>query len=59
MGAWRIRIRGKQRQEIDLNLLVQAVIALGYQLAEEARQQAEQDSQLPAATTPPVPEVES
>lgn len=36
---WRIGIRGKQRKDLDLNLLVQAVIALGYQLRDEAAQQ--------------------
>ena len=34
---WRIRIRGKKRQQMDSTLLVQAVLALGRQLREEAR----------------------
>ena len=34
---WLICITGKQRREVDVNLLVQAVIALGHQLAEEAK----------------------
>lgn len=37
---WRIRVRGKQREQVNADLLVQAVIALGRQLAEEARQEA-------------------
>jgi hypothetical protein len=32
---WRVGIRGKQRDNIDLPLLVQAVIALGRQLSGE------------------------
>lgn len=32
---WRIGIRGKQRKDVDIHLLMQAVIALGYQLREE------------------------
>lgn len=33
-----IKVRGKQRKDIDVGLMVQAVIALGHQLAEEERQ---------------------
>lgn len=40
---WRISIKGKQRQDVDINLLVQAVIALGHQLRKE-RQSQPQDS---------------
>jgi hypothetical protein len=40
MGAWYIRITGKRRKDVDLNLIVQAVIALGEQLREEERQAA-------------------
>lgn len=36
-GQWRIRITGKQRKQVNVRLLVQAVIALGKQLAEEVR----------------------
>jgi hypothetical protein len=32
---WRLRVRGKQRKQLDVNLLIQAVIALGEQLAAE------------------------
>ena len=39
MGAWYIRVTGKRREEVDLNLIVQAVIALGEQLREEERRQ--------------------
>lgn len=39
MGAWYIRITGKRRQEIDINLLVQAIIALGEQLRDEESEQ--------------------
>jgi hypothetical protein len=35
MAEWFIRIIGKQRQEVDKDLLVQAVLALGRQLWEE------------------------
>lgn len=44
---WRIGIRGKQRKDVDSNLLIQAVIALGHQLREE---QQKQDSKKKAAT---------
>ena len=44
---WRINVKGKQRQDVDIDLLIQAVIALGHQLREEQRNQ-------PAITdTPP------
>jgi hypothetical protein len=36
MQQWRIRIKGFHRQEVDKALLIQAVIALGKQLASEA-----------------------
>jgi hypothetical protein len=32
---WRIGIRGKRRKDVDVNLLIQAVIALGHQLRDE------------------------
>lgn len=32
---WRISVKGKQRQDVDIDLLIQAVIALGHQLCEE------------------------
>jgi hypothetical protein len=35
VARWLIRITGKQRREVDIDLIVQAVIALGHQLAEE------------------------
>jgi hypothetical protein len=36
---WRIGISGKQRKDVDVQLLVQAVIALGEQLRDEAAKQ--------------------
>lgn len=36
-GQWRIRVIGRQRQKLDVALLVQAVIALAEQLAEDER----------------------
>jgi hypothetical protein len=33
---WRVGISGKQRKDVDVTLLIQAVIALGHQLREEA-----------------------
>jgi hypothetical protein len=50
MGAWYIRITGKRRKDVDLNLIVQAVIALGEQLREEERKAAAEASQLPKDT---------
>jgi hypothetical protein len=44
MGAWYIRIIGKRRKDVDLNLIVQAVIALGEQLREEERRVIDQDN---------------
>ncbi len=43
MGSeWRIRVTGKQRQNLDVALLVQAVMALAEQFAEDERKQAVQ-----------------
>ena len=36
---WRISVKGKQRQDVDINLLIQAVIALGHQLRDEQQKQ--------------------
>ena len=38
MQQWRIRIRGTPRKEVDRALLIQAVIALGKQLQQEAHE---------------------
>lgn len=48
---WRLRVRGKQRKQLDVNLLIQAVIALGEQLAaeEHEREQAAAEGR----STPP------
>jgi hypothetical protein len=35
VARWLICITGKQRREVDIDLIVQAVIALGHQLAQE------------------------
>lgn len=48
MGAWRIRVTGKRRTDVDLHLIVQAIIALGEQLREEERQRAAQQQLDPA-----------
>jgi hypothetical protein len=42
MQQWRVRIKGKHRQEVDIALLMQAVIALGKQLQTEARTTSDQ-----------------
>jgi len=34
-AQWRIRVRGKQREPVNVDLVVQAVIALGRQLWDE------------------------
>lgn len=36
---WRIGIRGKQRKDVDVDLLIQAVIALGHQLRDQQQKQ--------------------
>lgn len=35
MQQWRIRIRGKQRDQVAISLVVQAVLALGKQMRQE------------------------
>jgi hypothetical protein len=47
---WRIRVRGKQREQINADLLVAAVIALGEQLAAEERER--EESAVESRTTP-------
>jgi hypothetical protein len=37
LQQWRVLVKGKHRQEVDIALLMQAVIALGKQLQAEAR----------------------
>jgi hypothetical protein len=34
-GQWRVRLSGTRREAVDIDLLVQAVVALGRQLARE------------------------
>jgi hypothetical protein len=53
MARWLIRITGKQRREVDIDLIVQAVIALGHQLAEEEKTAAN-DTEAGVAKTPAV-----
>jgi hypothetical protein len=36
MQQWKIRVRGTPRKEVDIALLIQAVVALGRQLQQEA-----------------------
>jgi hypothetical protein len=43
---WRIRVRGKQRQKVSIDLLVAAVIAFGEQLAAERREQSATEGRL-------------
>jgi hypothetical protein len=50
---WRISIKGKQRQDPDIDLLIQAVIALGHQLRkEEQAQSSDSDSSAEATDKP-------
>jgi hypothetical protein len=46
---YRIHIRGKQREEIDADLMAQLVVMMGRQLAEDARQAIEAASEADAA----------
>lgn len=48
---WRIRVTGTQRERINIDLLVAAVIALGEQLAAEERKR--EDSPTEGRATPP------
>lgn len=55
MGAWYIRVTGKRRKDVNIDLLVQAVIALGEQLREEYRQRQSEprgEQSPPLADTP-------
>lgn len=47
MTQWRIRIQGKRREQANIELLIQAVLILGRQLAEEQRQAEAQAEQPP------------
>lgn len=47
---WRISIKGKQRQDVDLDLLIQAVIALGHQLRDEQQARSTDTDTLAEAT---------
>lgn len=50
---WRISVKGKQRQDMDIDLLIQAVIALGHQLrAEQQGPAASSDASTEAADQP-------
>jgi hypothetical protein len=49
VAEWLIRVIGKQRQEIDKDLLVQAILALGRQLSEQ--QASREQSQVDVAST--------
>jgi hypothetical protein len=52
-GQWRIRISGKQREPVDRDLLVQAVIALGRQLRDEEHSSARSAREEGCTTTDP------
>jgi hypothetical protein len=48
----RIRVRGRQREDIDADLMAQIVIMMGRQLAREARGEApDEDETLPTRRT--------
>jgi hypothetical protein len=55
MGAWYIRVTGKRREGVDVNLIVQAVIALGEQLRRET---AAQQPNEPRVSKKPEPQTE-
>jgi hypothetical protein len=42
---YRIHIRGKQREDIDVDLMAQLVVMLGRQLAQEAKEAAEPEGE--------------
>ena len=59
---WRIRIRGKQRKTVDIGLLVQAIVALGRQLAREqtaAKQTTAAGTTTTGVIPQPTPETDS
>jgi hypothetical protein len=41
---YRIRVRGKQREQIDADLMAQLVVMMGNELAERARKDAKNQS---------------
>lgn len=47
---WRMHIRGKQREPVNIDLVIQAIIALGEQFAAEER---ECDEAIEGRATPP------
>lgn len=49
MQQWRITVKGKRRKTVDVGLIVQAVIALGKQLHDDAAKQAETSVDAPSA----------
>lgn len=46
-GQWRVRVAGTQREAVDIELLIQAVVALGRQLAREEQGVAADEAQSP------------
>lgn len=52
---WRLRIRAQRRKQIDVNLLIQAAIALAEQLASKERER-EQGTSDDHATPPCKPQ---
>jgi hypothetical protein len=51
LEQWRVRIRDKRRESVDLDLVVQAIVAFGRQLWEEQR------TTQPVTCTPSEPEI--
>lgn len=47
---WRVGVSGQQRKDIDVDLLIQAVIALGHQLRKE-QQERERSTESSNVTT--------
>jgi hypothetical protein len=54
---WRVRVTGKQRKQVNIDLLVAAVMALGEQFGSE--QQREQAVVTERPTPPPQPAAEA
>jgi hypothetical protein len=46
LQQWKIRVRGTPRKEVDIALLIQAVVALGRQLGQEAPDTGNQQSEV-------------
>lgn len=53
MATWKVRISGKQKSTLDVDLLLAAVMALGRQLQEEEQQRRAREAKRAQRTAKP------